>query len=154
MADLSTIGMLFGYAAETTHGTCPTAFTLIEGALSLPEFNLTPQQIDVTPLDETVAHRYIPGLANDSGAKTISFNNNDTFQGKWDTLLSAYETAKSSGKDIWFTFYHPDMAKAFFFTGIPTPIGFGGAAVDAGHTVSANVIPHEIKGWLTAVKPA
>lgn len=154
MADLSTIGMLFGYGVETTADTCPTSFTALKGAISLPEFSLEPQQIDTTPIDETLAHRFVPGLANDGGSKSIEFNNNDEFQTKWASVLSDYETAKASGKAMWFTFYHPDMEKAFFFTGEPTRLGFGGASVDSANTVQAHIVPNIIKGWLVAVKPA
>lgn len=153
MAELSTIGMLFAYGVETTAGTKPSSFTKIEGAISLPEFALEPQQIDVTPLDETIAHRYIPGLANDGSAKAIQFNLNDTFKTAWETMITAYGNL-TGGKAMWFEFYHPGMTDGFFFTGVPAELGFGGASVDAANTVNAYVTPNEVKGWDTAVTPA
>ena len=153
MAELSTIGMVFAYGVETTAGTCPASFTKIEGSMNLPEFALEPQQIDVTPTNETTAHRFIPGLANDSAAKGIQFNNNDAFQTAWGSMMTAYGNL-GAGLSMWFEFYHPSMTKAFFFTGKPSDLGFGGADVDAAHNVTGYITPNIIKGWLTAVAPS
>lgn len=151
--ELSTIGMKFAYGIETTAGTKPASFTAILGALTLPEFPLEPQQIDVTPLDETVAHRFIPGLANEGSAKAIQFNLNDAFKTAWNTMVTAYE-GLGSGLSMWFEFYHPDMTDGFFFTGAPAELGFGGGAVDAANTINAYITPNEIKGWEAKVVPA
>ena len=153
MAELSTIGMYFSYGVESVAGTKPATFTKIPGALTLPEFALEPQQIDVTPLDETTAHRYIPGLANDGTAKAIQFNMNDTFKTAWAAMMTAYGNL-GAGLSMWFEFYHPDMTDGFFFTGVPASLGFGGATVDSANTINAYVTPNTIKGWSTAVTPS
>lgn len=151
--ELSTIGMLFAYGVETTAGTKPATFTKIEGAIALPEIALEPQQIDVTPLDEKLAHRYIPGLSNDGTAKAIQYNLNDAFKTAWGSMRTAYANL-GTGLSMWFEFYHPGMTDGFFFTGEPAELGFGGAGVDAANTVNAYVTPNEIKGWSTAVVPS
>ena len=153
MAELSTIGMKFAYGVETTAGTKPSSFTKIDGAISLPEFSLEPQQIDVTPLDETTSHRYIPGLANDGTAQAIQFNMNDAFKTAWGAMMTAYGNL-GAGLSMWFEIYHPNMTDSFFFTGVPSKLGFGGASVDAANTINAYVTPNIIKGWDTAVVPA
>lgn len=153
MAELSTIGMLFSYGVETTAGTKPATFTKIAGALSLPEFAREPQQIDVTPLDETSDHRYIPGLANDGTAKAIQFNMNDAFETAWDAMVTAY-SGLTDGKAMWFQFSHPDMAKGFFFKGKPAPLGFGGATVDSALNINAYITPNKIVGKDTKVVPS
>lgn len=151
--ELATIGMLFAYGVETVAGTKPTSFTKIEGALNLPEIPLEPQQIDVTPLDETTAHRFIPGLANDGNAKGIQFNLNDAFKTAWGSMMTAYGNL-TSGLSMWYEFYHPGMTDGFFFTGTPSELGFGGADVDSPNTVTGYVTANEIKGWSTAVTPS
>lgn len=153
MAELSTIGMLLGYGLETVAGTKPAAFTKFEYGNSLPERNLEPQTIDVTPLSETVSHRFIPGLANDSSPIAIQFNMNDTSQAAWETMVSAY-AGRGAGLSMWFEFYHPDLSDGFFFTGEPVALGFGGADVDSALNVTGYIIPNSIKKWDTAVVPA
>lgn len=153
MAELSTIGMLLGYGIETTAGTKPASFTKFEHANNLPERNLEPQTIDVTPLSELVSHRYIPGLANDSSPIGIQFNNNNVSKAAWDAMVAAY-AGKDDGKAMWFEFYHPDLTDGFFFTGEPVALGFGGADVDSALNVTGYIVPNEIKKWSTAVAPA
>lgn len=153
MAELSTIGMLFSYGVETTAGTKPSTFTKIEGALSLPEFAREPQQIDVTPLDETSDHRYVPGLANDGTAKAIQFNMNDTFETAWGSMMTAYGNL-GAGLSMWFQFSHPKMTNGFFFTGEPAALGFGGAAVDSALNINAYITPKKIIGKDTKVVPS
>lgn len=153
MAELSTIGMLLGYGVETVAGTKPTSFTKFEHGNNLPERNLEPQSIDVTPLSELKAHRFVPGLANDSTPIGIQFNMNDTSKTAWDAMVTAFQN-RGSGLSMWFEFYHPDLTDGFFFTGEPVSLGFGGADVDAAFNVTGYIVPNEIKDWLTAVVPA
>lgn len=153
MAELSTIGMLLGYGLETVAGTKPAAFTKFPYAITLPERNLEPQAIDVTPLSETTSHRFVPGLANDSSPIAIQFNMNDTSQAAWEAMVSAY-AGRGAGLSMWFEFYHPDLSDGFFFTGEPVALGFGGADVDSALNVTGYIIPNSMKKWDTAVTPA
>lgn len=151
---LSTAGILCGYGVETTAGTKPTAFIQLERAMSLPSLNPTPENIDVTPLDATEWKEYINGLKDTGGALAIKFSLNDAFQTAWDTFVEAFETAKAANKAVWFVFWIPGMAKSFFFTCEPSPLGFGGAEVSSHLEIEAYVTPTGKIGWETAVKPA
>lgn len=51
--ELSTAGILLGYAIETVAGTKPSAFTQIKGAKSLPDMNPEPSTLETTPLEAT-----------------------------------------------------------------------------------------------------
>lgn len=150
---LSTAGILCGYGVETTAGTKPAAFTQLEGAMSLPSLNPTPETIDVTPLDELNWKRYIEGLKDTGGAIALKFSMNNAFQTKWETFVSAYETAKESDLTTWIEFYIPGMTKGFFFQCQPSPLGFGGAEPNSHFEIEAYVTPTGNIGWQTAVEP-
>lgn len=150
---LSTAGILFGYAVETTAGTKPATFTQIERAMSLPALNPTPEALEVTPLDATEWKEYINGLKDTGGALAIKFSLNNTFKTAWATFVSAYETAKAANKNTWVVFYIPGMNDSFFFRCEPAPLGFGGAEVNAHLEIEAYVTPTGDIGWAEAVKP-
>ena len=152
--DLSTAGIQLGYAVETTEGTKPTAFTRIKGAKSLPDFNPEPSTLETTTLDAVEWKTYIDGLKDPGGALSITFNLTEEFQTTWTEVVSAYETGKDAGKSCWWEFYIPGLKNAFFFTGNPSELGFGGAEVDAVLEVTAYVTPTGNIGWATAVVPS
>lgn len=66
--ELSTAGILLGYAIETVAGTQPSAFTQIKGAKSLPDMNPEPSTLETTPLEATEWKTYIDGLKDRRGA--------------------------------------------------------------------------------------
>ena len=151
--ELSTLGIKFGYAAETTADTKPTAFTQILGCKSLPELNSEPSQIDVTPLEETGFKRYIPGLQDIGGAFGIGFNLSADLVDAWGDVCDAAETAKAANKSMWYEIFIPNMTNGFYFTGEPTKLAWGGAEVDAGLETTCYITVNQIKGWDTAIEP-
>lgn len=151
--ELSTAGILVGYAAEATAGTKPAAFTKIPGAKSLPDLSGEPSALETTPLDATEWKTYIAGLKDAGGTLQITFNLTAELQTKWAALVSAYETAAAEEKATWFEFYIPGLTNAFYFTGVPVPLGFGGAEVDSVLEITAYVAPSGNIGWSTAVAP-
>lgn len=143
-------GLILKYAPETTAGTRPTTgYTQVARLRSMPDFNEAPNGIDVTELDELVAKQYISGLSDPGGAKAFHANLTDDFMTKWETLRTAYETAETTGKTIWFEICHPKLAKSFFFCGEPAPLGFSAAEVDNALEVDAYITPQKITGWAT-----
>lgn len=152
--ELSTAGILVKWAVETTAGTKPsTGFTELVGVKSISEYNPEPNMLDTTPLKETKAHTYIPGLWDAGGAQQLTVNDYDDFRTSYAALYSAYETAMESGKALWIEYEVPNMSgdNGFFFTAIPSPLGFGGADVDA---VLENVVyltPTNAPEWDAAV---
>lgn len=150
---LSTAGILFGYGVETSKGVKPSSFTQIERAMSLPSLNPQPESLDVTPLDATEWKEYIAGLKDTGGALAVRFSLNNALKATWDKFVEDYNTAKESDLKTWVEFYIPGMTDAFFFTCEPTPLGFGGAEVNAHLEVEAYITPTGNIGWATAVKP-
>ena len=148
---LSTAGIKVGYGVESTAGTQPTSFTEIPDLTSIGSVNPEPQTIDVTPLSETSWRRYIDALKDVGGAIPFGANLTDAFMTAWDELVTAYTTAKSSGKRVWFAFVIPGLSKSFAFVGNPSQLGFDGAEVGDAVKTTAYVTPVEIKGFVAKV---
>ena len=153
--ELSTAGILVKWAVEATAGTKPSSgFTELVGAKSISEFNPEPNMLDKTPLKETKMHSYIPGLMDPGGAQQITVNDYDDFRTSYSAMYTAYETAKEAGKALWIEYYVPDMDddnNGYFFTAIPSPLGFGGAEVDS---VLENVVyltPTSAAEWAAGI---
>lgn len=111
--ELSTAGILLGYAIETVAGTKPSAFTQIKGAKSLPDMNPEPSTLETTPLEATEWKTYIDGLKDPGGALAVTFNMSNDLQTTWDDIVDKYKTAAEAGKKTWWEFYVPGLTKAF-----------------------------------------
>lgn len=154
MADLSTAGIQFAYAVETTAGTKPSAFTDIPGVKSIPEMNPEPSTLETTSLNAKVWKTYIAGLKDTGGALGLTFNDNDEFQAAWEAFKSAFDTAKADNKATWVEFYIPGKTKAFYMTVDVSDIGFGGAEVDSVLENTGYIVPNGNIGWETAIVPS
>lgn len=152
--DLSTAGIKFAWAVETTAGTKPSSFTAINGAKSIPEMNPEPATLETTSLDATVWKTYIAGLKDPGGALGITFNDNDELQTAWAAFKAAHDSAKAEGKATWVEFYVPNMTNAFYFTADVSELGFGGADVDSVLENTGYVVPNGNIGWTTAIVPS
>ena len=128
--EFSTIGVRVKYVTEAAAGTRPTSgYTEIPDIKSIPDIALTPNQIDVSNLVD-LYRRYIPGL-KDAGSD-IQFTANMTadLKTKWAALISAANSAWTSGKATWFEIAIPNF-DSFYFAGMPTGLGMAGMGVDA-----------------------
>ena len=156
---LSTAGMLLGWGVETAGATAsdpnvaPATYTTVQGATSISEISSEKEQIEVTPLSETSYKQYVGGLADPGGTWEIGFNESNALHTEWESIVSAYETAKASGLRMYFTVYYPDMQKAFFLVGEPNALGFGGAEVSSAYSNTGRITINEVIGWDTAIQP-
>ena len=133
---LSTAGLTLSWASESTAGTRPTTgYTKVPEIKDTPSFNPEPNWIDVTPLTELESLQYIPGLKDFGGGFTFTANMNPTLLTAWNTtLMTAYETAKASGRAVWFCVSHPDLtgdSDAVYWPGIPVKCSFNESSVNA-----------------------
>lgn len=129
---VSTAGMSLQYAVETVAGTRPTTgYKIIPEVKSMPSFNPAPNTIESTTLLETEYMTYVAGLKDLGGALEYSANLTDDLIDFWEDLMSEYETAVSSGKQMWFAVVHPKLKKAVFYVGEPSNIGLNEASVNA-----------------------
>lgn len=146
---LSTAGITFNYAVETTAGERPTSgYTEIPEVTEIPEMSPTPETIEATPLSATKYKIYVPGLMDLGGALTFTANMSQKEKDIWnDTIVPAYETAIAEGKAMWFCVIIPGMDDAFYFTGVPTKFGFSGATVNSVLQVNLPVTPSNEPDW-------
>lgn len=145
--ELSTLGIKLYYAPESEAGTKPTTgFVNIPGIVSMPELGAEPELIDVTPLEETEYTRNVPGLKT-AGNFSMTANINDDFLTTWGTLMTAYQTAQTAGKSLWFVVVHPKLTKAFWFTGVPVSLPLAEMAVNSAFQTTANVTVNKTEGW-------
>lgn len=151
--ELSTAGIKVKWAVESTAGTRPTTgYTELVGVKSISEFNPEPNQIDVTPLAETTWHRYIPGLKDVGGAQQLTVNDYDDFRTSWDAMMTAYTTAKATGKALWIEYNVPGITTnpSFYYSAVPQDLGFNGADVDSAYENVAYLTPNKVAGWAAA----
>ena len=140
--NLSTAGIQLLYAVETVAVTRPTTgYTRIYGAKTTPSLNPSPETLETTTLDETEFKTYIDGLKDLGGALEFTFNLTQDLIDTWDTLMTAYETAKAAGKATWFTIVIPGLTKSFYFTGNPSNMGLPETSVSSVLEITNYITP-------------
>ena len=149
--ELSTAGVTLRYAASSAAGTTrPTSgYTLIPAIKSIPDFNPEPESLEVTDLSDTTWRRYIAGLKDPGGALAFTANLSTPFKTAWETLMTAYGTAKTAGKAMWFEICVPSFG-SFFFAGIPSSLGMSAMDVNSVLEVDVYITPNIIHGWDTS----
>ena len=75
MADLTTLGVTFGYGVETTAGTKPTTFTQLKRCSEIGGISLETEQIDVSALEDYIT-QYAAGRQDTGGTWEVTFNMN------------------------------------------------------------------------------
>jgi hypothetical protein len=147
---LSTAGVTFGYAVETSKGTRPTTgYTNIPDVKEVPEMNPEPETLETTTLAETEFKTYIEGLKDLGGALSFLANYTTELETVWTALVSAYKTAKTDGKSVWFEVKHPGLTKSVFFTGQPSAMGLPAMGVNAVLETNLYITPTNAPVWET-----
>lgn len=150
MNEFSSAGITVKYAAEATKGVFPTSgFTTIPCIKSTPDFNASPNNLEVTDLSDKEWKRFIPGLKDIGGSLAFTANLTVEFKAAWEAMCAASEAAKADDKALWIEIAIPNF-DSFYFAGIPTPLGLKGFSVDSVAEVDAYVAPNQIKGWAAA----
>lgn len=152
LAGLSTLGVKLGYGVETTAGTKPAAFTILDRVNSISGVSLDVQQIDASALEDSIS-RYVAGREDTAGSWTVTFNLTDEVKTQLDAMISAY-TALSGGKRMWFEVYSPDMTSAFFIVAQPPKhLPMPEFSQNALLTIDVEFTIEEYKGMDTAIVP-
>lgn len=147
---LSTAGVTVGYATETTAGTRPTTgYTIIPDIKEVPEMNPEPESLETTTLAATEYKTYIEGLKDLGGALSFVANFTSELETAWAALLTAYKTAKTSNKAIWFEVKHPVLTKSVFFTGQPSAMGMPAMSVNSVLETNLFITPTNAPTWET-----
>ena len=147
---ISTAGVTFGYAVETTAGQRPTTgYILIPDVKEIPEMNPEPETLESTTLSETEFKTYIEGLKDLGGALSFLANYTTELETVWATLVSAYKTAVEAKKSVWFEVKHPKLDKSVFFTGQPSAMGLPAMAVNNILETNLYITPTNAPTWQT-----
>ena len=150
---LSTLGIKFSYGIETTAGTKPTTFTLLERCSEIAGITLETEQIDVSTLEDFIS-RYVAGRQDTGGTWEVTFNITDETVEQLESMMEASATAQESGKQTWFQVSHPSMQKAFFVIAQPgTQIPLPDMAQNGAMTGAISLVIFEYKGMDTKVAP-
>lgn len=148
--EFSSAGVLLKYAVETTAGTKPSSFTTIPNVYSIPSFNDTPNELDVTDLSDPKYMRSIPGLIPTGGVKGFGAHHSAALRTAWDALVTAYETGKASNKATWFEIYIPND-EGYFFTGHPCEYSLDDLSVDAVINTTLYIAVDQREGFDTLI---
>lgn len=152
MADVTTLGVKFGYAVESTIGTRPTSgYIQIPRCKSIGGVSLSPEQIDVSCLEDLVS-KYADGRADTGGTWETSFHSDAiTALG---TLLTSAATAKADGKGVWFVVWIPGLTKSFFVkAAVPSKLAMGEIGENSALEIPLSLTIEEYLGLETAVEP-
>lgn len=149
---LSTIGVLFGYAAETTAGTKPASFTKLTRINSIGEINLDVEQIDSSALEDAIT-KYISGRADTGGTLDVTVNLTSETKTEWETLITAYQ-ALTDGKRMWFNTYHKDLGSFFVVAQPPSKIPQPAFDQNGLLTVTLSLTIESYEGLDTGIEPA
>lgn len=125
IAGVSTLGITFGYGVEETAGTKPTTFKELSRINAIGGITIENERIDASALSDFTS-RYIQGRGDTGGSFPVTVNFTPATNEEWSAVIEAYNTAKETGKRIWFETIIPTFENAFFVvaqppTAIPQP---------------------------------
>ena len=147
---LSTAGVTIGYAVESTAGTRPTTgYITIPDIKEVPEMNPEPETLETTTLAATEYKTYIEGLKDLGGALSFLANFTSELETAWAALITAYNTAKTTKKAVWFEVKHPGLTKSVFFTGQPSAMGLPAMSVNSVLETNLYITPTNAPIWET-----
>ncbi len=150
---VSTIGVKFGYAVETTAGTKPTSFTQLTRINNIAGIELETEQIDSSALEDYITS-YIAGRQDTGGTWSITVNLTDDTIAEWTALIAASETAEDSGLSTWFEVWSPYHDKAFYIVAQPPKeIPLPELAQNELETVDMTLTINSYEGMDTAIEP-
>lgn len=153
LAGISTLGIEFGYALETTAGTKPTAFTKLTRINSIGGIELSTEQIDASALEDYVT-RYIAGRQDTGGEWTVTINPTDDTIAEWNTLIDAYENRTNKNLSMWWVVWSPYLTKSFYVVAEPPKhLPMSEMAQNELQTVEMTLTINEYKGMDEAIRP-
>ena len=153
-AGISTLGIKFGYAAESTAGTRPTAgYTWLERCNAIDGIALSTEQIDASALEDEVS-RYVAGRQDSGGTWNVTFNYSDEVDTLLSTMISTY-SALTGGKGMWFEVWSPKRTKGYFVKAQPPLVlPLPEESQNALETIQLTFTIEQVEGFATGVEPA
>jgi hypothetical protein len=143
--ELSTAGIKFWYLISDIADEPPlaAAWNLLGGVKATPDYDSSPNMLQVTDLSDTNYHRYIPGLRALNEPWELSANLTQANIDNWNSIISQFEN-RSPNQVCWFTFSVPGISVAPYLYGIPYAIGVPAMEVDSVLEVSFKIVPNKI----------
>lgn len=153
LAGVSTIGIEFGYALESTAGTKPSAFKKLTRINSIGGITLDTEQIDASSLEDYVT-RYVAGRQDTGGSWPITVNITDDVVTEWETLISTFNARENKNLQMWWVVWSPYLTKAFYVVAEPPQaIPMSDMSQNELQTVEIGLTINEYKGMDTAIRP-
>lgn len=144
---LSTLGITFGYAIGTTK---PTSFTQLDRIVSIGEFSIQNETIDVSCLEDLTS-KFVRGRGTISDTIPVVVNWTDEVEAQWEAVLSAF-AGKNPGEAMWWEVIVPGMTKAAFFKAQPpTALPVPSMEQNVAFTNTMNLVAEDLIGWDTKV---
>lgn len=153
LSGVSTVGIKFGYAVETSAGTKPTAFKQLTRINNIAGISLETEQIDSSALEDEIS-KSIAGRQSTGGTWAVTVNLTDETIAEWTALISAAATAKASNLNTWFTVWSPYLNKSFYIVAEPPKnIPLPESGQNSLQTVEMSLTINEYKGMDTKIEP-
>lgn len=153
VAGLTTLDARFSYAIETTSGTKPDAFTVLQRATSIGDISLSTEQVELSAIEDAIK-RYGAGQQDSGGTIDVTFNVSNEVITQLSTLFSSSKTAKDSDKATWFQLSHTSLDQAWFFTAeCPRAIPMPSTETNAAWQIAVSLIISDYKGLDTKITP-
>ena len=151
-AGVSSLGVTFSYGVETTKGTKPTAFTILNRINQIGDVTVETEAIDASALEDKQT-RNIPGRDTVSDTLTITVNKTDETIAEWEKVITDYQ-ALTGGKRMWFQTITPGFTKAEFVVAAPpSKLPISGKEQNSLLTMEINLTVDEMIGSDTKVEP-
>ena len=151
-AGVSSLGVTFSYGVETTKGTKPTAFTILNRINQIGDVTVETEAIDASALEDKQT-RNIPGRDTVSDTLTITVNKTDETIAEWEKVITDYQ-ALTEGKRMWFQTITPGFTKAEFVVAAPpSKLPISGKEQNSLLTMGINLTVDEMIGSDTKVEP-
>ena len=147
---LTTAGVTFSYAVESTKDSRPTSgYTEIPDVKEIAEMNPEPEALETTVLSETKFKTYIGGLKDLGGTLSFLANYTTDLEEIWSNLITEYKAAKDADKAVWFEIKHPELDKSVFFKGQPSAMGLPAMSVNSVLETNLYITPTNAPKWET-----
>ena len=151
-AGVSSLGVTFSYGVETTKGTKPTAFTILNRINQIGDVTVETEAIDASALEDKQT-RNIPGRDTVSDTLTVTVNKTDETIAEWEKVITDYQ-ALTDGKRMWFQTITPGFTKSEFVVAAPpSKLPISGKEQNSLLTMEINLTVDEMIGSDTKVEP-
>ena len=154
--EISSIGAVIKYCAETTAGTRPTTgyaekatgatLNIADYVTAVSGFAAEYDLADVTPLAETARHRFIKLLQSNDGKINLECNINPTSRTDWNAIVTEF-AALTGGKGMWWEFTLPGDTQSYFLRGEPCLMVMPDLEANSAVQGTVQIIENGYGGW-------